>query len=134
MLKNNRKKKIVQIVIFFCIFHGISLANIKDDIKSKCPIEYKKYSNTVSKYLIRMEDDIKNNGCQVIPIYSSIIESNKFDILDSLEEDETLMKKLLKIFYINDDLAPFIFKSNSLKNIILNNSVNEKFMENFSYL
>jgi hypothetical protein len=121
--------------IFIYLFLPItSSANLKDDIQRKCPLDYTKYSNNISKYLIRMEDDINSNGCQVIPIYSSIIESNKLDILDSLEEDETLIKKLLKIFYINDDLSAFLFQNNSLKKIILKNSINEKFMENFAYL
>jgi len=121
-------------ILLLLLLPLVVLANLESDIKVKCPLEYTKYSNNISKYLIRMEEDIESNGCEVIPIYSSIIELNKFDILDSLEEDETLMKKLLKIFYINDNLSAFIFKSDSLKNIISNNSINEKFMKNFSYL
>jgi len=125
---------LLKITLLLLILSSIVSANLKDDVQRKCPLEYTKYSNNVSKYLIRMEEDIERNGCQVISVYSSIIESNKLDILDSLEEDETLMKKLLKIFYINDDLSAFLFKNDSLKNIILNNSINEKFMENFAYL
>ena len=87
----------LKIVILFCMLQGILFASLKDTISNKCPKEYSKYSNNIENYLIRMEEDIKNKGCKVIPIYASIIESEKIDILDELEEDNSLMAKLLKI-------------------------------------
>jgi len=123
-----------KIIIWFILFQSFLFANLEDDVKNKCLKEYMESSETISKYLVRMEDDIDKKGCNVIPIYASIIETNNFDILDELEENDSLMEKLLKIFYINQNVSDLFFKNSSLKIIILNNSLNEKFIKKFSYI
>jgi len=123
-----------KIVIWFVLFQSFLFANLEDDIKDKCFKEYTESSEIISNYLVRMEDNIDKQGCKVIPLYASIIETNNFDILDELEENNSLIEKLLTIFYINSDVANLFFKNSSLKTIILNNSMNVKFIENFAFI
>lgn len=120
-----------KIIITFLLFQVFLFAKLEDDIRSKCVNEYR---DGISEYLIRMEDDIESYGCRVIPIYNSIIESENFDILDSLEEDTTLIENFLKIFYMNDDISHLLFKSSVLKRIVLNNGMNDEFVRKFLFL
>ena len=120
--------------LLFLLLQTILSANLQDDIKYECPTEYETYKEDISKYLIRIEDDIADKGCEVIPVYAAIIQSQNFEILDSLEDDSNLMNQLMKLFSINKELSSLIFENSGLKQIILSNSLNEKFVDNFSYL
>jgi len=124
----------IKFSLLFFLFQAVLFASLQDDIEYECPKEYEMYEDDISQYLIRMEDDIKDKGCKVIPIYASIIQSENFEILDALEDDESLMANLTKLFSVNKNLSSVIFKNSGLKQVILNNSINEKFIESFSYL
>ena len=84
--------------------------------------------------MIRIEEGISSEGCETIPIYSAIIEAEKFDILDEIEENTKLLGELKKLSSINSNLLILLFKNATIKKIILTNSLNEKFLENFTYL
>jgi hypothetical protein len=118
------------LVITFFITVNIFANYIKDN----CYNEYNIYKNIIEKYVVRIEDSVKERGCKVVPIYASIIESNNFEILDLIEDDKLLIDNLVKIFYQNKFLSKILFKDKVLKYIILHNGLNEKFVNNFLYL
>jgi len=110
------------------------LSNSSNANTINCPKEYNIYKNTISKYMIRLEDSILSEGCEVIPIYSSIIETKNFDILDKIEENPRLLTELKKLSYLNSNFLLLLFRNETIKKIILKNSLNKSFLENFIYL
>lgn len=125
---------------FLIVFVLIGLNACDSDKKNNastqnvCEKEYELYGDIVSKYKIRMEEMIEANGCEVIPVYASIIASQKFDILDAMEDDKNMMKEFIKLFSYNEKIANSVFKNPQIKNIILSNSLQNSFMENFTYI
>lgn len=99
-----------------------------------CKKEYNLHKDIISPYMIRIKESISSEGCDVIPVYSAIIKSKNFDILDELEENPKLLKQLKKLSSINSNLSVLLFKNETIKKIVLTNSLNEKFLENFTYL
>ena len=99
-----------------------------------CPKEYNLHKDIISKYMIRIEDGISSEGCDTIPVYSAIIEAKNLDILDEIEENPKLLRELKKIFLINSNLSILLFKNETIKKIVLTNSLNKKFLKNFIYL
>jgi hypothetical protein len=124
----------LRITILLSILQGLLFASLEDDIIKICPKEYRKHVDIVSDYIVRMEDDIKNEGCSVIPLYSAIIQAENFDILDEIEENPKILQHLKKLSSINSNLSTLLFKSKTIKKIVLTNSLNENFLENFTYL
>jgi len=124
----------MKLLLLFIFVFAFSNATLKNEVKLKCNIEYKRYESVVSDYLVRMKDNIRQNGCKVIPLYASIIKSENFDLLDALDENTVLMEKLLNIFYAKKELSDIVFRNNNLKTIILKNSLNNNFLDNFSFL
>ena len=121
-------------LILLISLHVSLLAGLQDKVKDKCIDEYSQHESIVSKYLIRMEDDIYEQGCSVIPIYASIIESENFEVLDAIEDDPAIMKNLLLLSSNNLELVSFLFQSGTIKEIILNNSLDNVFMSKLIYL
>jgi hypothetical protein len=99
-----------------------------------CPKEYNLHKDIISEYMIRIEDGIYSEGCDIIPVYSAIIEAENFDILDEIEENPKILQHLKKLSSINSNLSTLLFKSETIKKIVLTNSLNENFLENFTYL
>ena len=125
------------LLIVFAVL-GLSACNNEEkknvSTQNVCEKEYGLYGDVVSKYKIRMEDMIEANGCGVIPVYASIIASQKFDILDAMEDDKNMMKEFIKLFSYNEKIANSVFKNPQIKNIIMSNSLQDGFMENFVYI
>jgi len=120
-----------KIIFTFLLFQIALFGRLEDRIKHQCQNEYRE---SVSDYLIRMEEDIQTHGCRVIPLYASIITSKNFDLLDLLEENSMLMENLLEVFYLNEHLTQLLLYHDTLKQIVLNNGMNEKFIKNFLFL
>jgi len=124
----------MKIYMLLLILQTFIFANIQDRVKETCPQAYNMYYETVSNYLIRMEDDISTYGCKVIPIYSAIIETDNIEILDKIEASPQTMKHLIKLFYSSEQISNTFFQNSAMKNIILNNALHEDFIENFCYI
>ncbi len=116
------------------ILQTFLFANIDERVANICPVEYEIYEKTITDYLIRMEEDINTYGCKVIPVYSAIIESEKFEMLDTIENNYKLLLHLQKLFFVNKEISNLIFKNENMKTLILENSVNELFLKNFTYI
>ena len=131
MIINSIKFLIRSILVFlFLIF----ISNTSQAKTLDCLKEYTLHKDIISKYMIRIEDGISSQGCDVIPIYSTIIKAKKFDILDEIEENPELLGQLKKLFLVNSNLSILLFKNETIKNLVLKNSLNEKFLKNFTYL
>ena len=127
-MKNVLKYMLSILVLIF------SLSSFSQAKTIDCPKEYNLHKDIISKYIIRISDGISSEGCNAIPVYSAIIEAEKFDILDEIEENPKLLKQLKKLFLINSNISTLLFKNETIKSLVLTNSLNEKFLKNFTYL
>ena len=127
-MKNILKYMVSLLVLIF------SLSILSQAKTIVCPKEYNLHKNIISKYMIRISDGISSEGCDVIPVYSAIIKAKKFDILDEIEENPKLLRQLKKLFLINSNLSTILFENETIRSLILTNSLNEKFLKNFTYL
>jgi len=109
-------------------------ANIKDKISKSCPTQYNKYQNTISKYLFRIKDNIETIGCSVIPVYASIIESKNYELLDLIDDDSELLKRLINLYSANKEIQKVIFQNSTFKKMLLSNSTDYNFINNLTYL
>jgi hypothetical protein len=120
--------------ILILLFFLFSLSGISQAKTIDCLKEYNLDKDIISKYMIRIEDGIFSEGCDVIPVYSAIIETENFAILDEIEENPKLLGQLKKLFSINSNFSTLLSKNKMIKKSILMNSLNENFLENFTYL
>ena len=129
------KKLIYILLLLFITF--LTACNSKEEQKktmNSCVQEYEEYSEIISNYQVEISDIVKHQGCEVIPIYASIIKTKKLDILDKLDENPNMMKQLVTLFMVNKHFSTLVFNNSMIREMILNNSLNDKFIENFTYL
>ncbi len=126
--------QIKRLSLFLLLLQTFLSATIQEDIQNICPQEYEAEKNYISNYLIRMEETIRSEGCQSIPIFSELIKAERFGVMDEIEEKPLLMKRLLSLYSIDSKISKVVFQNSAMKNIILENSLNDKFLENFTYL
>jgi len=120
--------------ILFLLFLAMIFSSLSHAKTIYCPKAYKLHQDTIEKYMIRIEDSIFSEGCDVIPIYAAIIEAEKFDVLDEVEENPKVLRDLKKLSSINSSFLKLLLNNETIKSIILTNSLNKSFLENFIYL
>lgn len=120
--------------ILFLLFLAMIFSSLSHAKTIDCPKAYKLHQDTIEKYMIRIEDSIFSEGCDVIPIYAAIIEAEKFDVLDEVEENPKVLRDLKKLSSINSSFLKLLLNNETIKSIILTNSLNKSFLENFIYL
>lgn len=123
--------KYLLILTLSIFFLGCEKEEEKRNIETSCQNEFTIYGEIVSKYKVRMEDLIASVGCEVIPIYASIIESDRIDLLDKIEENSDTIKKILKI---DTTFTQLIFKNLAFQEFFLNQKISDKFLDNFNYI
>lgn len=98
---------------------------ISEQIKASCPDEYSTHEDTVNNYSLRMEEYVQKFGCGVIDVYALLAEDN-MEIIETIEEDESMMAATAKIFVDVPDLVPAIKKDPTiLKSILLMSKVDD---------
>jgi len=122
-----------KLITFLLILNSFVYANL-EDVQEKCANEYSKNSDIIKDYYFRMEDDINEIGCKVIPIYASIIESDNLDLLYLIEENKSILDQLLELFYANSYFSELIFKNSQFKQLIINNALNKNTISNLIFL
>lgn len=132
-IKFDSIKNIILTLILLFIFTGCETKKRQENT-SNCLKEYELYKESVSKYKVRMQDMVKTQGCEVISIYSYIIQAEQFDILDKVDENPKVIKKLIKLFSINKNFSSLLLNNSQMKEILINNSLHDDFIENFSYI
>lgn len=128
---NYRIRVMINMFLLLLFLLGCQTEEIKQDRNSSCKEEFTLYSDSVSHYKIRMEDSIRLLGCQIIPIYASIIDSNRVDLLDKIEENSNVIKKMLEV---DSEFTQLVFKNRAFQDFFLNQKISDKFLENFTYL
>jgi len=129
-------RKLIHILLLFFITFLTACSSEEEQKKTtnSCVQEYEQYSEIISNYQVEISDIVKHQGCEVIPIYASIIKTKKLDILDKLDENPNMMKQLVTLFMVNKHFSTLVFNNSMIREMILNNSLNDKFIENFTYL
>ncbi len=116
-------------------------SSFRNYIKKECPKEYKKYKKVVNRYSIRLKPLIKRDGCQIVEIYNIAYLSKNHSLMDRVEEDRELSKRLLFLFSIdkifkeyllkNPKSVEFLNSSNSFKR--LKYLIEERFNEDYHF-
>jgi len=129
-------RKLIHILLLFFITFLTACSSEEEQKKTtnSCVQEYEQYSEIISNYQVEISDIVKHQGCEVIPIYASIIKTKKLDILDKLDKNPNMLKQLVTLFTINKNFSNLVFNNFTIRDNILNNILNENFIENFTYL
>jgi len=117
------------LLLLFITF--LTACNSKEEQKkttNSCLQEYERYSEIISNYQVEISDIVKHQGCEVIPIYASILKTKKLD------KNPNMMKQLVTLFTVNKYFSTLVFDNSMIREMILNNILNDKFIENFTYL
>ncbi len=95
---------IISVLLFLSIYSLSFSGSLTDDLRIECPDKYYTYHDTIQDYIVRMSDFVKKYGCGVIDVYALFVDDN-IDLIEALEDDETLMKSASQIFMDLPELA-----------------------------
>lgn len=98
---------IFSVLLFLSISSLAFAGSLTDDLRINCPDKYNTYHDTIQDYIVRMVDFVKKYGCGVIDVYALFVDDN-IDLIETLEDDETLMKSASQLFMDVPELADAI--------------------------
>ncbi len=115
-----KKRKAFLFTLFLLFVFPLSVLGgmISDEIKNFCPEQYYAHQEIVHEYSVRIQDYVKKFGCEIIDIYAVFAEEN-IQIIELLEDDESLMEVVVDLFANVPALIPVFQKNPKILSSIL---------------
>ena len=129
-------KKNIFILLSILLLFNACQVNKKELLTDQisCSQEQLLQKKDISQYIDNIELSVNQNGCEIISLYHYLIQTKKIDILDNLEKNSILQKELLSLFSEKSVLYPLVSKNENFKDLIIQNSLHNGFIKNFTYL